>query len=69
MQMEVNFMKRLKRDLDNNILGGVCAGIGKYFNVDPVLVRLLFLLGMWVFGAGVGIYIVSWLIIPPEKRV
>ncbi|MEM0473395.1 MAG: PspC domain-containing protein [Candidatus Aenigmatarchaeota archaeon] len=45
-------LKRLYRSKNEKVLGGVCAGIGEYFNVDPVIVRLLwilltFFLGYW----------------------
>lgn len=61
MEME----KRLTRSKDDQMIAGVCAGLGRYFEIDPVLVRLIFLI---VFFAGVGsalpIYLVLWLIMP-----
>ncbi|MBI5225596.1 PspC domain-containing protein [Candidatus Micrarchaeota archaeon] len=62
-------VKRLYRSRDEKIIGGVCAGIGKYFNVDPVLVRLLFVILAWAGGLGIVLYLVAWLITPlePEK--
>ena len=58
--------KRLYRSRKDRILGGVCGGIGNYFNIDPVLIRLLLvaliLIGGWVALA----YLVAWIIIPGE---
>jgi phage shock protein C len=59
-------IKRLYRNTNrNSILGGVCNGIVDYFGVDPVLVRLLWILFTVVsFGAGIIAYILAWIIIP-----
>lgn len=56
--------KRLYRDPDNRVLGGVCGGLGSYFNIDPVLFRLLFVVIFLVFGTGLIIYLILWLITP-----
>lgn len=59
--------KKLYRSKKNRIIAGVCGGIGEYFNVDPTLIRLLWLL-ISVMSAGSGIiaYIIAWIIIPEE---
>lgn len=58
--------KRLYRELDNKVLGGVCGGIAAYFNIDPALVRIIFaLLPFLSFGAIIPVYIVLWIAIPP----
>ena len=50
------------------MIGGVAAGIADYLNIDPVLVRAVFV-GLVVFGgAGVVLYLVAWLLIPVEGR-
>lgn len=59
---------RLFRGESDRMLGGVCGGLGRYFNVDPVLVRLLFVLGT-IAGVSILIYQVLWAIIPTESRV
>ncbi|MCW3785743.1 PspC domain-containing protein [Plebeiibacterium sediminum] len=57
--------KRLYRDVDNRVLGGVCGGIAAYFNTDPVFVRVLFaILPFLSFGIIIPVYIVLWIIIP-----
>jgi phage shock protein PspC (stress-responsive transcriptional regulator) len=58
--------KRLYRDIDNRILGGVAAGIANYFNIDPVVARILFVvLTIASVGTGIIIYLVLWVAIPP----
>ena len=61
-------IKRLYRSRKDRILGGVCGGMGKYFGVDPVLVRLLFVLLALGVGSGIVLYIVAWLIVPEDPK-
>ncbi len=56
--------KRLYRDPDNRILGGVCSGIATFFNIDPLIIRLLFLILIFAFGIIGIIYIVLWALLP-----
>lgn len=57
--------KRLYRDPDNRILGGVCAGIGAYFNIDPTWIRLIAVLLFFCSYSSLAIvYIVLWIIVP-----
>lgn len=58
--------KRLLRSRTNYMLGGVCAGLGNYFNFDPTIIRLLFVLLVVMGGSGVLLYIVLWIIMPRE---
>ncbi len=58
--------KRIYRDTENDIIGGVCSGIGAYFNIDPVIIRLLFVIALFM-GGGVLIYLILWAIIPEAK--
>ncbi|MBU5689682.1 MAG: PspC domain-containing protein [Candidatus Aenigmatarchaeota archaeon] len=60
-------IKRLYRSEKEKVLGGVCGGIGEYFNIDPVIVRLLWILFTLFLGAGVILYIIAWIIIPEKK--
>jgi phage shock protein PspC (stress-responsive transcriptional regulator) len=57
-------MKRLYRNKELGKLGGVCAGIGDYLNIDPVIIRLIFLL--LIFAGGIVAYLVAWIIVPEE---
>ena len=56
--------KRLYRDPDNRFLGGVCGGLGAYFNVDPIIFRIIFILIFFGMGSGLIIYIILWIVIP-----
>ncbi|VVB67137.1 PspC domain protein [Candidatus Norongarragalina meridionalis] len=60
--------KRLYRSKKDRILGGVCGGIAEYFEVDPTLVRLLWVLFVLAGGAGVIAYIIAWIIMPPNPK-
>jgi len=58
-------MERLYRSKNERVLGGVCAGIGVYFDVDPTVVRLIWIvLTLLSFGVGVIAYIIAWIIVP-----
>ncbi len=56
--------KRLTRNKSNALLGGVCSGMGDYFDKDPVLIRLLWILAGLFFGGGLIAYIIAWVIMP-----
>lgn len=59
--------KRLYRNQHKKILAGVCSGLGDYFNIDPVIIRLLWLVLTIFGGAGILIYIIAWIIIPENQ--
>ena len=59
--------RRLYRSGRDKILGGVCGGIGEYLGVDPVIIRLLWIVATFAWGTGVLAYIIAWIIIPEEK--
>jgi phage shock protein C len=61
-----NTGKKLYRSSSNEMIAGVCAGIADYFNVDPTIVRLAFLLMALAGGPGVILYIIVVLVIPEE---
>ena len=56
-------MKRLYRNKEEGKIAGVCAGLGDYFEIDPVIIRLVFLLALFL-GAGLIVYLIAWVIIP-----
>jgi phage shock protein PspC (stress-responsive transcriptional regulator) len=56
--------KRLMRDQKRKTLGGVCAGLGNYFNIDPLWIRLLFALFFFAYGITFIIYIIMWIVVP-----
>lgn len=61
-------MKRLYRSTTHKVIGGVAGGIGEYLDVDPVLIRIAFLVALFAGGAGIVAYIVAWIIIPEQPR-
>jgi phage shock protein C len=57
--------KRLYRDPENKVLSGVCSGLGAYFNIDPVIFRIIFaLLAIGGFGSGILVYFILWIATP-----
>ncbi|MFN8145421.1 MAG: PspC domain-containing protein [Bacteroidia bacterium] len=59
--------RRLFRNPDDKLLGGVCSGIANYFDIDAVWVRLAFAFVFFVFGSGFLLYILLWIIVPEAK--
>ncbi len=56
--------RRLYRSGNDKILGGVCGGIAEYLGVDPVIIRLLWIVGTFAWGFGIILYIFCWIVIP-----
>lgn len=56
--------RKLFRDTDDHLLGGVCSGIANYFDVDTVWIRLAFAIFTFLGGSGIAIYIILWIIVP-----
>lgn len=63
-------MKRLYKSRRDRIIDGVCGGIGEYLGIDPVIVRIIFILLFFMGGVGLLLYIAGMLIIPvnPEHK-
>lgn len=59
--------RRLYRDPENEVIGGVCGGIGEFFNIDPVIIRILFVVFTLLYGSGILIYILLWIAIPEAR--
>ena len=59
--------RHLTRNRHSAVLGGVTAGFADYFNVDPVLARLAFVLLTLADGVGLLLYVICWAIIPPQE--
>lgn len=59
-------IKRVYRSRLDRMVGGVCSGLGEYFEVDPTLIRLLFVLGTLAGGPGVIAYLILLVIVPLE---
>ena len=61
-------VKRLHRSRDERIIWGICGGMAKYFNTDPVLVRVLWVLFIFLWGLGILAYIILRFVVPLEPR-
>ena len=65
----MNEYKQLTRSRSNRMVGGVCAGLADYLNLDPTVVRLLFVLGFFLAGPGILLAYLIMAIITPEEPV
>jgi phage shock protein C len=63
--MESN-VTRIKRSRDDRMLGGVCGGIAKHLNIDPVIVRIATIALVCAIGAGAVAYVAAWVLMPLE---
>ena len=61
--------KRLYRSASDSMLGGDVLRVGAYLNIDPILVRIFFVLLALTNGLGVLIYLILWVIVPREDRL
>jgi len=59
--------KRLYKSANDKVLAGVCGGIGEYFEIDPVLIRILWVISAFVGGAGILAYIVAAIVMPSKE--
>lgn len=59
-------MNKLVRPWDDRKIGGVCAGYAQWLEIDPTIVRLMFLIFLFAGGSAFFLYILSWIVIPNE---
>ena len=64
--MEATY-KKLYRSMTDKKIAGVCGGLGEYFNIDPVILRIAFIVALLMAGGGGLLYLIMWLVVP-EKR-
>jgi len=57
-------MKKLYKSRENKVIFGICGGIGEYFDIDPVIIRIIWLLFVLGLGTGILLYIIAAFIIP-----
>lgn len=61
--------KQITRSNANRMIAGVCAGLGEYLNIDPTVVRLLFVLGFFLTGPGILVAYLIMAVIVPEPAI
>ncbi|MHC1716838.1 MAG: PspC domain-containing protein [Candidatus Dojkabacteria bacterium] len=57
-------VKKLYRSEQNKIIGGVCGGLAEYFDIDPSIVRIVFVLSCFTKGFGLLLYLIFWIVLP-----
>ncbi len=60
-------MKKLYRSKDDVAIAGVCAGIAEYFDIDPIIVRMIFLVLLIGEGSGLLLYLILWIVVPQKS--
>lgn len=60
-------IKKLYRSKKNRVIAGVCGGVAEYFDVDPTIVRLAWIVFSLLWGAGILAYIIAWIIVPEQS--
>jgi phage shock protein C len=58
--------RKLRRSKDNRMVAGVAAGVAEYFDLDPTVVRLVWVLMVIFAGFGVLLYLIMWIVVPEE---
>lgn len=61
--------KKLTRSTSDRMIAGVCAGLGNYFDIDSVIVRILFVVLALAGGPGILLYLILWIVMPEEAGV
>ncbi len=61
--------KKMYRDPQNRVIGGVASGLAAYFNIDVTIIRILFILLLFMGGTGLVAYLILWLALPEAKRI
>ncbi len=59
--------RRLYRSRKNRVIAGVAGGIGEYFDIDPVFIRVIFVLATLAGASGILAYIILWIVVPNER--
>lgn len=67
--MENGNYKRLFRSTTDRRIAGVCGGLAQYLNIDPTVVRILFLISLFFGGLGFWAYIIIWIAAPEDNRL
>lgn len=65
---ETEHLVLLRRSKTDRVVGGVCGGLGRYLGIDPVILRIAFVLLAISGGSGVLLYLIAWIAIPEERE-
>lgn len=60
---------QLKRTSGDKMVAGVCGGLARYFNIDPAIVRLVFVVAVFVGGVSPLVYALLWIVMPLDNAV
>ncbi|MDD4142846.1 MAG: PspC domain-containing protein [Bacteroidales bacterium] len=60
--------KKLTRSSENKVIGGICGGLGEYFDIDPVIFRLIFIVLLLCAGGGGLLYLIMLFVIPMDNK-
>ena len=60
--------RQLYRDTDDQKIGGVCSGLARYFDLDPILVRVAFVAALFVGGGSLLAYVLLWWLVDPAPE-
>ena len=61
--------KRLYKSRNDRMIAGVCGGIGEYFDIDPTLIRILWVTLLFMAGGGLVAYLIAWIVIPTASQL
>ncbi len=61
--------KKLYRSRKDKMIGGVAGGLAEYFDLDPTLVRIVFVVSLFLGGSGILAYIILWIVVPEEPYI
>ena len=64
-----NNVRKLTRSTTDRRIAGVCGGLANYLTVDPVVLRIIFLISLVFGGLGFWVYLVIWLVAPEDNRL
>ena len=59
----------VKRNPNDKVIAGVCSGLAKSLEIDPIIMRLIFIVGFVAFGVGPILYLLLWLLMPKEEKL
>ena len=62
-------IRRLYRSEEDRVIAGVCGGIGNHIGIDPVIIRLAWVVLTIIHGAGLFLYLIAWLLIPRKPWI